>query len=100
MDWTLFNNDCEPTIPAMYRSVINMYTGPFYNNNSIKVSELLDALVKDAQNPERTAFQRNLMDAVAVTLMYKIISEPNAKNELKSHMSEKWETFLDTADEL
>ena len=40
------------------------------------------------------------MDAVAVTLMYKSISEPNAKNELKSHMSEKWETFLDTVDEL
>ena len=95
MDWNLFNSECEQTIPALYRAAIGMYTGPFNDNGSVNCCELLAAIIKEAQNPERTTVQRNLMDAVAVTLMYKGISEANAKNELKTLMSEKWEIFLD-----
>lgn len=94
MDWNLFDNECEQTIPALYRAAINMYTGPFYENDSVKCSELLSAIVKEAINPERSAIQRKLMDAVAVTMMFNVTSDPESKNTLKTHMNEKWELFV------
>jgi len=96
MDWNLFNSECEQTIPALYRAAIGMYTGPFYDNESVNCCELLTAIVKEAQNPERSASQRKLMDAVAVSLLFNTTSEPEAKNKLKTLMNEKWEIFIDT----
>lgn len=96
MDWKRFDNKCEPTIPALYRAAIDMYTGPFYDNGSIKCSELLTAIVNEARNPEISAIQRNLMDAVAVTMVFNVTSGLEAKDKLKTLMNEKWEIFLDT----
>ena len=77
-------------IPDLYKAVIDMCSGDIAQDGQVDTNRLLRIMAREVMNMDNLTWQRNLMDACAITLIYKASRDEISRERLSSIVAQKW----------
>lgn len=68
-------------------------------DGKVNVTHLLCAMVGEVMDANNSTWQRDLMDACAMTLLYKTSRDDAVRERMSSIAGQKWRVFFGSGDE-